>query len=209
MQEPQWLVWARKLQAIAQTGLAFNHDAYDRERYEQVSEVAVAMLAAGSGEPLARVSALFAGESGYPTPKIDVRAAVFDAEHRLLLVREAADQGRWTLPGGWADVNLTPAQNAIKEVREESGYEVRILKLAAAWDRARQGHAASAWSCLKLFFLCEVTGGEARTSHETTEVAWFARADIPEDLSTGRVLPRQIAHMYAHLADPARPTDFE
>jgi ADP-ribose pyrophosphatase YjhB (NUDIX family) len=209
MQEPQWLVWARKLQSIAQSGLTFNHDPYDRERYEMVAEVAASILAGHTGESELRIAQLFAAEAGYPTPKIDVRAAVFDQQRRLLFVREAADRNRWTLPGGWADVNLTPAENALKEVREESGFEARIVKLAAAWDRARQGHPPSPWSCLKLFFLCEVTGGEARASHETTEVAWFGREDTPADLSLGRVLPHQIARMYAHLADPALPIDFD
>jgi ADP-ribose pyrophosphatase YjhB (NUDIX family) len=208
-QDPQWLQWARRLQAIAQAGVTFNRDPYDRERYEQVAALAVEMLAAGSGESAPRISGLLAGESGYPTPKIDVRAAVFDAQHRLLLVREAADHGRWTLPGGWADVNLTPAQNVLKEVLEESGYEARIIKLAAAWDRAAQGHPPSVWSCLKLFFLCELAGGEARISHETTEVAWFGRDMIPQELSLGRVLPQQITRMFDHLADPGRPTDYE
>ena len=196
MHEPLWLVWARKLQSIAQTGLTFNRDPYDRERYEMVAEVATSMLAAQTGEPAQRIANLFAGESGYPTPKIDVRAAVFDEQHRLLFVREAADNGRWTLPGGWADVNLTPAENALKEVQEESGFEARIIKLAAAWDRVRQGHPPSAWSCLKLFFLCEVTGGEARTSHETTEVAWFGRNEIPDDPFTwARAAAPDCAHV--------------
>jgi ADP-ribose pyrophosphatase YjhB (NUDIX family) len=209
MDEPQWLMWARKLQSIAQSGLTFNRDPYDRERYQMVAEVAASILARQTGEPEPRIAQLFAAESGYPTPKIDVRAAVFDPQRRLLFVREAADRNRWTLPGGWADVNLTPAENALKEVREESGFEARILKLAAAWDRARQGHPPSPWSCLKLFFLCELTGGEARASHETTEVAWFGREDTPSELSLGRVLPHQIARMYDHLGDPGLPIDFD
>jgi len=207
--EPRWLQWSRQLQSIAQAGLTFSTDPYDRERYEMLRELAAEMLAAQIDAPVARIAQLLRNEDGYATPKIDIRAAVFDGDGRLLFVREAADHGRWTLPGGWADVNLTPAENALKEVREESGYEARIVKLAAAWDRSRQGHAASLWSCLKMFFICELTGGEARTSHETTEVAWFARHAIPADLSQGRVLPQQIARMFAHRDDPGLPTEFE
>lgn len=209
MSEAQWLLWARELQSIAQAGLTFSRDTYDRERYEMVNALALRIFAAQTGEPLSRITGLFYGESGYTTPKIDVRAAVFDEKQRLLMVREAADKGRWTLPGGWADVNLTPAENALKEVREESGYEARIVKLAAAWDRARQGHPPSPWSCLKMFFVCDLAGGEARTSHETLEVAWFARGAIPEDLSLGRVLPRQISRMYEHLDQPTLPVDYD
>jgi len=209
MSDPRWLDWSRELQAIAQTGLTFSTDPYDRERYERLRDLAAGMLAAHTEAPVERIADLLRGESGYATPKIDIRAAVFDDRHRLLFVREAMDQDRWTLPGGWADVNLTPAQNALKEVREESGYEARIVKLAAAWDRQRQGHPASLWSCLKMFFICEVAGGAARTSHETTAVAWFAQHEIPTELSLGRVLPGQIARMFAHRANPALPVEFD
>src|SRR4051794_13860670 len=137
MEEPDWLLWAREMQAIAQTGLAFTRDPYDRERYEALRALAArAMAAHGGGEPR-RIADLFAGEQGYATPKIDVRAAAF-RDGRILLVRELIDGGRWTLPGGWADVNLTGAENVAKEVLEEAGFEVRVTKLAAAWDRARQ-----------------------------------------------------------------------
>ena len=156
-----------------------------------------------------RIEALFAGETGYATPKIDVRAAVFDAEGRVLMVRETADHGRWTLPGGWADVNQTPAECAAREVEEESGYRVRVVKLAAVWDRARQGHTPGVFSCAKLFFVCALEGGTPRASLETSESAWFAEDAIPEDLSLGRVLPHQIARMFVHWREPGAATEFE
>ncbi len=209
MAEPDWLVWARELQAIAQTGLTFTQDPYDRERYSALRALAAQMLAAHTDAPTDRIAALFAGETGYATPKIDVRAAVFDQRQRLLLVREVADEGSWTLPGGWADVNLSAAENIVKEVQEESGYVVRVQKLAALWDRTRQGHPPAVFSCLKLFFLCTLQGGAAATSLETAEIGWFAEAELPADLSMGRVLPRQIQRMFAHLRDPSLPTDFE
>ncbi len=207
--EPHWLRWSRQMQSIAQAGLTFCTDPYDRERYEMLRDLAATMLATQIDAPQSQVAALLRAETGYATPKIDIRAAVFDAQQRLLFVRETADGGRWTLPGGWADVNLTPAENALKEVREESGYAARIVKLAAAWDRARQGHPASLWSCLKMFFICELAGGAARTSIETSEVAWFGRHEIPADLSLGRVLPAQIERMFAHRADPLLPVDYD
>ena len=209
MTEPSWLTWARELQAIAQTGLAFTKDPYDKERYEMLRGLASRMLAAHTATPAAVIEALFAGETRYATPKIDVRGAAFDPQGRILLVREVADAGRWTLPGGWADVNLTPAENVIKEVREESGLEVRVRKLAAVWDRSRQGHPPAPFSCAKLFFVCEVVGGRAATSLETSKVGWFAEQALPTKLSVGRVLPAQLRRMFDHARDPGLPTDYE
>ena len=209
MTEPEWLTFARELQAIAQTGLAFSRDPYDRERYGMLRALASKMMAAGAATPGERIESLFAGESGYATPKVDVRAAVFDGEGRILMVREVSDGGRWTLPGGWADVNLTVAENVAKEVREESGYEVSVRKLAAVWDRTRQGHPAAVFSCYKMFFVCDVTAGAPSTSHETSEVGWFAEDALPGDLSLGRTLDQQIRRMFEHARDPGLATDFD
>lgn len=209
MSEPDWLGWAREIQAIAQTGLTFAADPYDRERYAALQSLAARIMADSGGSDLTRVAELFAAQEGYATPKIDVRGAVFDAEGRILMVREVLDGGRWTLPGGWGDVNLTPAENVAREVFEESGFEVRVRKLAAVWDRTRQGHGASPFSAYKLFFLCDIAGGAAATSLETSEVAFFAEAALPADLSTGRVLPHQLHRMFAHRRDPGLPTDFQ
>ncbi len=127
------------------------------------------MLAAGSGEPLERIESLIAGESGYPTPKVDVRGAVF-RDRKILMVREISDGG-WTLPGGWADVHQTARECVEREIREESGFEARAVKLAAVYDYRRQGHPQPQLrSIYKLFFLCELTGGEARPSIETSAV---------------------------------------
>ncbi len=206
--DPEWLVMAREMAAIAQSGLAFTRDPYDRERYQALTRLAARAMArhgGGGGDVLER---MFLAQEGYATPKIDVRGAVF-REGRLLMVREVADEGRWTLPGGWADVNLTPAENVVREVREESGFRVRPRKLAAVWDRTRQGHVPKPFSAAKLFFLCEIEGGAAATSAETSEVAFFAEAEIPAFLSHDRILPRQIARMFAHWRDPALPTEFD
>jgi len=207
--EPDWLNWARELQAIAQTGLTFSRDPYDRERYEALRGLAAKMFAARTDAPAGRIADLFAGETGYATPKIDVRAAVFDPRERLLMVRETSDGGRWTLPGGWADVNLTPAENVVKEVREESGFLVRPTKLAAAWDRTRQGHTPQPFSAAKLFFVCEITGGAAATSDETSEVAFFAEHALPDDLSVDRTTRHQLLRMFAHARQPGLPTEFD
>lgn len=212
MPEPDWLRWAREVQAIAQTGLAYVRDPFDAERYERLRALAAEMMADCSGASAPRIEALFEGQEGYATPKIDVRGAVFEAG-RILMVREASD-GLWTLPGGWADVNQTPAESAAREVREEAGLEVRVTKLVAAWDRTRRGHPDRVFSSAKLFYLCEPAdgggGGAARADGlETSEVGWFAEPELPADLSLGRVLPAQIATMFAHARDPGRPTEFD
>ena len=164
---------------------------------------------AHTAEPVERITALFACETGYATPKVDVRAAVFDAQGRLLMVREAADNDLWTLPGGWADVNLTPAENAVKEVREESGYVVAVTKLAVVWDRTRQGHTSGVFSCIRMFFLCRLVGGSAATGLETSEVGWFDEGSVPADLSMARVLPEQVDHMFDHRDQRDLATDYD
>lgn len=209
MADPDWLTWTRELQAIAQTGLAFARDPYDRERYEMLRSLASRMMQAHTATTADKIENLFAGETGYATPKVDVRGAVIDAQGRLLMVREVADDGRWTLPGGWADVNLTPAENVIREVAEESGYQVSVRKLAAVWDRTRQGHPSGVFSCCKFFFLCDIVGGAPEIGLETSEVRWFTESELPEDLSLGRVLPIQLRRMFEHARTPSLPTDFE
>ncbi len=207
MNEPKWLTLSRELQAIAQTGLTFTQDPYDRQRFERVRELAALIMADGACEDPVKVLEMFRLEAGYPTPKVDVRGAAF-VEGRILMVRERGD-GRWTLPGGWADVNESAAQCIIREIAEESGFESRVLKLAAVWDYSRQGHRPRHHASIyKMFFLCEITGGQPRPSIETTEVAFFERTALPE-LSGGRVTSAQIEAMFQHAADPLRPADFD
>jgi ADP-ribose pyrophosphatase YjhB (NUDIX family) len=206
MDEPQWLRWARELQAIAQTGLTFSQDNYDLDRYRRLRAIAVEMLAVGSNTPIERVLGLFEQDVGYPTPKVDVRAAVFRDE-RILMVREISD-GRWTLPGGWADVNQSAKECVEREVQEESGFEARAVRLAAVYDRRLHNPSSHPYSIYKLFFICELTGGEASPSIETSAVEFFARDRIPE-LSVGRVSATQIERMYEHWKHPDLPTEFD
>ena len=208
--EPAWLVWARELQAIAQTGLTFATSAYDRERYTTIRSLAAQMMATNSDADFGRVEALFAEQTGYATPKVDVRGAIFDEDARILLVREIADAGRWTLPGGWADVNQSPSESVIREVREEAGLDVRVRKLAAVYDRARQGHTPPhPFHVYRLFFICDVVGGAPRAGLETSEVAFFGENEIPKELSLERTLPHQIRRMFEHARDKDLLTDFD
>lgn len=204
--EPAWLGWARRLQAIAQTGLAFTKDAYDAERYEQIHELAAEIAAAGSGADIAQVRELFARDTGYATPKIDVRAVIFEGE-RLLLTRERSD-GLWTLPGGWADVWDTPSQAVEREVLEETGYTARAVKLLAVYDRSAHGHTPIPFAVYKLMFLCEITGGAPSATHETDAVRFFAEDEIPQ-LSLTRTVPGQIARAFERRRHPEWPTEFD
>lgn len=218
--DPDWLDRAKRLQALAQSGLTFTHDRFDRERYEEIRAIAAEMIAAGAGAPAEearKLEALFTAQQGYATPKVDVRAAVF-RDGRILLVRERAD-GLWTLPGGWADVGDTPAAAVEREVLEESGYTVRTVKLAAVFDRNRHAHTAHLFHIWKLFFLCEIvadtsgepTGGGERTSASwsETDAADFFPENVLPALSPGKVTARQIAHMFEHHRDRGRPTSFD
>ncbi len=200
------LAWARELEAIALNGFAFSRDVYDRDRYQKLRELAADMLAAELDISPARAREYWDGEHGYVTPKVDVRGGVFDGE-RVLLVRERSD-GRWTLPGGWVDVNDAPSEAVAREIREESGYEARAVKLAALVDKNRHPHPPGVHHIYKLFFVCELTGGSPLASHETDAVAFFPVRALPE-LSTGRVLAPQIVRLYEHSRNPALPTDFD
>ncbi len=203
---PHILEWARRVQAIAQTGLAYCRDEYDRQRYRQLQELVAELLSTELGLTTAQIRDIWRYEGGYVTPKVDVRGAVFDAE-TVLLVRERSDGG-WTLPGGWADVNDTPSQAVEREIHEESGYRARAVKLAAVYDRNRHPHPPTAHHAYKLFFLCELVGGEARTSCETDGVGFFPIDRLPT-LSTSRVTRSQIVRLFEHYRSRDLPTDFD
>jgi ADP-ribose pyrophosphatase YjhB (NUDIX family) len=205
--ESQLWTLARKLQALSQTGLTFATSDYDRERYQAVGEAAAALMAQQSGTPIETFRQLFNQQHGYATPKVDVRAAVF-REGKILLVQEASD-GQWTLPGGWADVNDSAREAVEREVMEESGFTVRATKLAAVYDRAKHPHTPPfPFHIYKLFFICEITGGEPKTSNETLAVDFFPREALPP-LSATRILAEQIDRMFKHVTDASLPTYFD
>jgi ADP-ribose pyrophosphatase YjhB (NUDIX family) len=205
--EPEWLAIGRELAALAQTGLTFSQDNYDLHRYRRVRELAAALIAAGSGNEAPVILELFERDGGYATPKVDVRGAAF-SDGKILLVQEATD-GRWTLPGGWADMDDRPSQAVEREILEESGFQARAIKLIAVDDYRAAGHPhRHPYSIYKLFFLCEITAGEARPSTETTAVGFFERDALPP-LSLGRTLPGQIQRAFQHRECPELPTHFD
>ena len=207
--EPRWLIWAREMQALSQTGLAFTQDQYDHERYQRLQSLAALIMAEYTGIAAPDIEAMFTRQTGYATPKLGVRGAVCQ-DSKILLVREAEDGHRWTLPGGWADVNESPAEAVSREVREEAGVEVRAYKLAAVWDRARHPHGVTQpFHVWQLFFLCEIVGGQPKPGLETSEVAFFAEHELPAELSTRRVLLPQLKRMFEHMYCPELPTEFD
>jgi ADP-ribose pyrophosphatase YjhB (NUDIX family) len=202
------LQWARKVQAIAQNGLMFTQDPFDRERFEQLQQLVTAILSSELAITPGQVQGLWLGDEGYATPKVDVRGGVFDQDE-VLLVRERSD-GKWTLPGGWVDVGDAPSYAVEREIREESGYLAKAVKLAALFDRNNpaHGHPPGIHHIYKLFFLCELTGGVATISNETDGVEYFPVNALPP-LSTGRTTQSQIERLYAHHLNRGLPTDFD
>jgi ADP-ribose pyrophosphatase YjhB (NUDIX family) len=200
---------AIKLSALAQDGLTFAADAYDVDRYRQVSRLATDLLAALSGRPAGELAVELGRDSGYATPKVDVRGAIFDDQQRVLLMRERTD-GRWSLPGGWADPGDSPSSAVTREILEETGYHSSAVKLIACWDReTQQNPPPLPVHVYKLFFLCRTDGTrQPPAALETLDVGWFAMDGLPP-LSLGRVNHRQLERAFAHHLDPALPTEFD
>lgn len=205
----QWLEWAKTLQSITQTGLYYTDGIFDRERYQQIQDIAAEIVATYTDVGPHIVRDLYAAETGPSTPKVDVRGVAFK-DDTMLLVRETLDDGRWTLPGGWADVNESPAEATVREVFEESGFHTRAVKLLAVYDKSKHPeYPLALFHTYKLFFLCEITGGEAAESIETSGVGFFREEDLPHDLSVVRVSRPQLLRFFEHRRHPEWQTDFD
>jgi ADP-ribose pyrophosphatase YjhB (NUDIX family) len=204
----QWLEWVQKLQAIAQNGLTYSENPYDIERYQQLRQIATEIVASYTDLQPSQIKNRFEAEKGYATPKVDVRGAVFQGD-RILLVKERED-GCWTLPGGWVDVGESPSKATVREVYEESGYQTRVVKLVAVYDRnhPRHAHPPHLDHVYKLFFQCELLGGTPTDNWETEGAEFFREKEIPK-LSLTRVVPSQIERLCEHYRNPNLPTDFD
>ena len=203
----RWSDWCKQLQAIAQNGLTFATDPFDIARYQAVRRIVAEMVASASGLQTGVVLDVLEKETNYTTPKVDMRGVVF-RDDKLLLVRERSD-GCWTLPGGWADVCLTPAENVEREIFEESGFVTRANKILAVLDRSKHPHIPPfPFHVYKFFVRCAIIGGKETLSNETDAIGFFSEAELPE-LSITRVTPGQIRRVFEHHRNPDLPTDFD
>lgn len=172
----KWLQWAVELQSIAQAGLYYGKDQYDIERFQRIREIAAEIVSSRTDLPTAKVTDLFCNEIGYQTPKLDSRAAIFQ-DGRILLVKE--NNGTWSLPGGWVDVDLSVKENTIKEVKEEAGLDVTADRVIAVQDREKHNLPVYAYKICKIFILCTVIGGEFHQNSETLESRYFGIDELP------------------------------
>ena len=203
---PRWLLWAREIQALAQTGQTYAVNDWQRERYHRLMEISAEIISEHTQLPFEPLLEGFVNQPGYATLKVDVRGAVF-RDGKILLVREKLDGG-WTMPGGWADVGDSPAQGAEREVWEESGFSVRARKVIGVYD-ANRAYPLELHHAVKLVFLCDIINGEARTSNETIDVGFFPQDGIPQPFAGERTRTRHIEHAFAAYTDPSLPTVFE
>ena len=203
--EENWLRWAVELQSLAQAGLAYGKDVYDLERYTRIREIAAEMLVEPSGLPLERVKDLFCRETGYQTPKLDSRAAIFQ-DGKVLLVQE--NDGRWSLPGGWVEVDLSVGENTVKEAKEEAGVDVVPERLIAVQDRARHNQPLYAYGVCKIFVLCKLLGGRFEKNSETLQSRWFGEDELPA-LAEEKNTAQQIRMCFQAARDPDWKVQFE
>jgi ADP-ribose pyrophosphatase YjhB (NUDIX family) len=203
---PLWLNWARRLQAISQSGIHFAKNDFDLERFEKIQEISTEIMQNCTNLPENYWLEEFSSQKGYATPKVAVRAAVFN-DHHILLVKEKMD-GRWSMPGGWADLNNPPSKMIEREVLEESGFIVKASKLIAVHESNHGLEPLEYWHSYKLVFLCDLLGGFARPSIETTEISFFPIDDLPE-LSPSRVSEDDIREAYYYLDHPNETTYFD
>lgn len=175
--ENKWVQWAVELQSLAQAGLTYGKDAFDLQRYQRIRDISAQMMSHMTEIPLDRVKDLFCGDRGYQTPKLDTRAAIFE-DGKILLVRER--DGRWVLPGGWVDMDISVGKNVVKEVREEAGLTVTAEKVIAVQDRAKHNLPVYAYGVCKVFVQCAVVGGAFEENLETTESGYFSLEELPE-----------------------------
>jgi ADP-ribose pyrophosphatase YjhB (NUDIX family) len=185
----KWIEWATTLQSIAQAGLTFSENRYDLDRYEQLRKLSVEIMHEHTGISHEKLTGLFAGETGYQTPKVDIRSAVFN-DDGILLVREKVD-GAWSMPGGWADVNSSPSESATRECLEEAGAIVKPRRIIAVHLASKQNNPLNPYTIYKIFFECELIKTSFKENTETLEAGFFQLNALPP-LSTDRTTEAQI-----------------
>ncbi|QTM98580.1 NUDIX domain-containing protein [Sediminibacillus dalangtanensis] len=204
--EPKWLTWAKEIQALAQAGLAYSQDIYDQERFQRLREISNEIVSSHTDIPFVKLTDLFTNETGYQTPKVDIRAVVLE-KGELLLVQEKSD-GKWALPGGWGDVGLSPGEVAAKETLEEAGLKVKPVRMLAVYDTIQHDHPPMPYHVYKFFVQCELQDGKPTGGVETSHAAFFAENQLPP-LSISRNTQKQIFQLFQDATDPNAPCRFD
>ncbi|MBS4209362.1 NUDIX hydrolase [Bacillus sp. FJAT-50079] len=202
----KWLEWSKRIQSIAQAGLTFSNDVYDRERFEELRTISLEIMHEYTDVEMEKLTKLFANETGYQTPKVDVRGVVFQG-NRILMVRENHDH-HWSLPGGFCDVGLSPSENVVKEIKEESGYDVVPKRILAVLDSNKHPHPPQPYHYYKIFILCEIVGGDANIGIETNQIGFFEEDQLPP-LSENRNTASQLNLLFTFLQEPLKETIFD
>ncbi|SNZ14717.1 ADP-ribose pyrophosphatase YjhB, NUDIX family [Terribacillus aidingensis] len=202
----KWLEWARRMQAISQAGLHFSKDVFDKERYTELQQLSSEIIATYTGEPAEDMEEMLAAEKGYPTPKLDVRGIVFKGD-KLLLVKEKMDN-RWSLPGGFCEIGLSAGENVVKEMKEESGFDVKPVKLLAVLDSDKHTDKPQLFHYYKVFLQCEIVGGGAQEGVETSEIGFFGESELPP-LSLKRNTNAQIQMLFSFLHNKKKASVFD
>jgi len=202
----KWLEWAQRIQALSQAGLAFSKDVFDLERFEELRTISAEIMKEHTDLEMEKIKDLFTNETGYQTPKFDVRGVVFK-DNKLLMIKEKLD-GHWAMPGGFCEIGLSPSENIVKEIREESGFEVVATKLLAVFDTLKHDHPPLPYQYYKLFFRCEIIGGKAEIGTETNDVDFFEETNLPP-LSLARNTNAQIKMLFEFANNPEKETLFD
>lgn len=189
----KWLEWAKRIQSIAQIGLTYSKDKFDQQRYNQLRDISIDILNQYISLGEENVRNLFAGETGYQTPKVDVRAAVFK-EDKILLVQEGPDM-KWCMPGGWVDIDLSLKQAAVKEVREEAGVDCEPKRIISVFDRRLNATGPISHTIFTVFIQCEYLSGQFEENLETVDARFFPPNEIPE-LSENKTNLNQIRQCF-------------
>lgn len=201
--EEELILISQRIRALSQTGLVYSENDYDIERYQDLLNLSHKMTALLTDNKPEDIKQIFRLEDDYVTPKVDVRAVVFNERDEILLVKERADGG-WAIPGGWADVGFTPNEIAVKEVKEESGLDIEPVRLLAVLDKKCHYHPPHLHYAYKIFIQCKIVGGSFTETFDILDKGFFRRNALPS-LSTERNTKEQIDLMFEYNDDQNRP----
>lgn len=207
MKEYELIELVKRVQSLSQIGLTYAVNEYDMDRYVQLQQIGHSMLQILTDKPVSFISGYFSQSKEYITPKVDIRAVVFNEKKEILLVKEKAD-GLWSLPGGWADIGFSPGEVAAAEVKEETGLDVVPQKLLAVLDKKCHPHPPEADYVYKFFIQCKLMSLDFNKAFDILDKGFFAKDAMPP-LSLNRVLPAQIDLMFEYLNEPLKPATID